>query len=233
MQIIAVIPVHGRLPLLKLTIERLYQKNNIHHVICVGELDNKKTCTGAGAEFIEHPNLPIGRKLNIGFQRAKELHSEAVTFVGSSDWLCDTWFDITGPLALKYEIVGKREFNMAHIFPSGIALSIWPGYPIGSQREKEPIGIGRVCSISFMEKVDWTPFADNLNCSLDYSMMINMQKIGGTCYIYNSPEIQSLSISCDKWNNMHNFLSLSKGLTFKEPNKWLEMWFPEIFKIQL
>lgn len=221
-------PVHGRLPLLKITIERLYLKNNINHVICVGELENKRTCNNAGAEFIEYPNLPIGRKLNAGFQRAGELKCDAVSFVGSSDWLCDSWYQIIAPMTEQYEIVGKREFNMCHINDS-IHLSIWPGYPAGSVREKEPIGIGRVCSAAFMDRVRWMPFTDTLNNSLDYSMMLSMQKIGGTCFIYNSPEIQSLSISCEKWSNMHNFYVLSKGLTFKEPELWLRMWFPEIF----
>lgn len=228
MKIIAIIPVHGRLPLLKLTIERLYFKNKIHHVICIGEEENKKTCNDAGAEFIVHPNKPIGKKLNVGFLRAKELKPDAVSFVGSSDWLCDTWFDITGPLAEKYEIIGKRDFNMAHINES-IHVSVWPGYPLGSCREREPIGIGRVCSASFMDKVEWMPFEDHLNNSLDYSMMLAMQKHNGTCFIYNSPEIQSLSISCEKWTNMHKFEKLSNGLVLRMPEVWLQMWFPEIF----
>lgn len=230
MNVIAIIPVHGRLPLLKLTIERLYLKNNINHVICIGEIENKKTCNDAGAEFIEHPNLPIGKKLNVGFKRAEELKPDAVSFVGSSDWLCDKWFDIIAPLTVKYELIGKREFNMVHISDK-YHLSLWPGYPAGSIREKEPIGIGRVCSASFLDKVKWMPFNDNLNNSLDYSMIISLQKVSGTCFIYNSPEIQSLSISCDRWSNMHNFFYLSKGLTFQYPEEWLKMWFPEIFAL--
>lgn len=230
MKIIAVIPVHGRLPLLKLTVERLYNKNNIHHVICVGEKENRKTCNDAGAEFIEHPNLPIGKKLNVGFQRAEELKPDAVSFVGSSDWLSDLWFDIIAPYIEKYEIIGKREFNMVHI-DSSIHHSLWPGYPFGSVRQNEPIGIGRLCSASFMDKVKWTPFVDGLNNSLDYSMILSMQKVGGTCFIFNSPEIQSLSISCDKWSNMHNFIRLSNGVQFTYPERWLSMWFPEIFEL--
>jgi hypothetical protein len=228
MKVIVVIPVHGRLPLLKLTIERLYLKNKVSHVICVGERANEKTCTDAGAEFIQHPNKPIGRKLNKGFQRAKELKPDAVSFVGSSDWLSDNWFDVTLPYTEKYHIVGKRSFNMVHV-TDHVIVAEWLGYPFGSGRVEELIGIGRVCSSEFLDNCNWKPFDDALNNSLDWSMWSKLKKIQDAKEC-DYPNIQSLSISCDKWSNMHNFNGLLlKSIVNPHSETWLNKWFPEIY----
>jgi len=231
MKVIAVIPVHGRLPLLKLTIERLYLKNKIDHVICVGEKDNMETCIKAGAEFIKHPNKPIGKKINKGFLRAKQLQPDAVSFVGSSDWLSDNWFDLTVPFTEKYDIIGKRQFNMVHK-DKYLTVAEWQGYHHGSGRERELIGIGRVCSASFLEKIKWMPVDDNLNNSLDYAMVRKLGQVRGTTFEYSSEAIQSLSVSCNLWGNMHSFNSLLiHSVINMDPEEWLRNWFPEIFSL--
>jgi hypothetical protein len=47
---------------------------------------------------------------------------------------------------------------------------------------------------------------------------------------YNS--IQSLSVSCDKWGNMHSFFGLLQySIINPEPVEWLNEWFPEIFEL--
>jgi hypothetical protein len=231
MKTLAVIPVHGRLPLLKVTIQRLYDKNKVDHVICVGETEDEKTiCLKSGAEFITHKNKPLGRKWNAGFLKAKEYNPDAVVYVGSSDWLSDNWIPVLFPLVEKYELIGKKDYNMLHI-SNDFKLGHWKQYPLGSGREDEPIGIGRLLSNRFLNIVDWQPFDDYLNKSMDYSMMFKLRN-KGTCYIYNSPEIQSLSISCDKWSNMHTSdLQQPNVIKFSHPEMWLKIWFPEALKI--
>lgn len=232
MKIIAVIPVHGRLPLLKLTIQRLLLKNKIYKIICLGETEEEAfCCESVGAKFVWHKNSPLGRKLNTGFRIAKDYNPDAVSFIGSSDWLCDEWFNILTTYIDKYDLCGKRDFIMVHINKK-IEVLYWPGYPVGSGREYEPIGIGRILSASVLDKLDWQPFDDSLNCSLDYSMIFSLMQIKGNCYINNSPELQSLSVSCDKWSNLHSFEKEKKnGIIFEKPEIWLKMWFPEIFEL--
>ena len=91
------IPVHGRLPLLRLTIQRLLTRNKAHAVLCLGDSpEEEKACSDAGARFIYHVNKPIARKLNTGFQIAAEYDPDAVMYVSSSDWLSDNWLDEAG-----------------------------------------------------------------------------------------------------------------------------------------
>ena len=231
MNIAAIIPVHGRHPLLKLTIQRLLNKNRIRHVICVGEEDNLRVCEDAGAMFIQHQNKPIGMKINIGFARAKELKVDAAAFVGSSDWLSDSWFDITAPYLKDNAIVGKEVFNLAHITDS-IYVAEWQGYGKDTGRKGELIGIGRVYSGEFLDRINWEPVAYHLNNSLDYSTIMKLVKLRPPMSVldYDSDIIQSLSISCDKWSNMHSFdRELYNSILNLDPTDWLRKYFREPF----
>jgi len=97
-RVVAVIPVHERLELLPLTITRLYKKNGLDRVICVGDGRKEKAiCMEAGAMWVTHQNKPLGAKWNYGYQAARELKPDAVVFVGSSDWICDDWIQIMRP----------------------------------------------------------------------------------------------------------------------------------------
>ena len=90
-RVVAVIPVFGRHPLLKHTIERLLKRNGCSDVICVGEEEDRDVCKVAGAKFYYKDNKYLGEKWNHAFKKAKELKPDAVLFVGSSDWLSDNW----------------------------------------------------------------------------------------------------------------------------------------------
>ena len=164
---VAVIPVHERHSLLRVTIKRLYEKNGVDHVICIGENSNREVCQNAGAEFVEHPNLPLGRKWNAGFRVARQYRPDCVVYVGSSDWLSDNWLSVMYPLSLMYAVVGKLDFNMLHI-GSGLKVGFWPRYPVGTGRENELIGIGRLISREFLDLIAWEPFDDELNKSMDW-----------------------------------------------------------------
>ena len=93
-EIVAVMAVRGRLPLLKYTVQRLLQKNGCMAVVCVGDSDDEqRVCQEAGAHFVFHDNEPLGAKWNAGFIYAQKLNPKGCLFVGSSDWLSDNWPD--------------------------------------------------------------------------------------------------------------------------------------------
>jgi len=116
---VAVMPVHGRLPLVSLTIQRLLVKNRFHAVICLGDSpEEEKICRDAGAGFIYHANRPIGRKLNTGFQIAADYDPHAVMYVSSSDWLSDNWLDVVSSYVGEFDLVGKLDgcfFCVCHV----------------------------------------------------------------------------------------------------------------------
>lgn len=208
MKTVAVIPVKGRLPLLKYTIQRLYRKNGVDKVICVGDTAEEKLCCEYnGAEFVQHPNEPLGKKWNKGFLAAKRHDPDAVLFVGSSDWISDNWIPFMAPFIMEQgiDLIGKPDFYMLDISAAkGLRFCHWEGYGKGP-RQQEPIGIGRILSKRILDLMDWKPIQDELNNSIDWSMYHRVLSLDGKCMNLKTDNIQSLSISTDRWPNKHKF----------------------------
>lgn len=204
MRTVAVIPAFGRLPLLKHTIERLLKKNKVNHVVVVAWSDEEKErIEKAGGIFVKHENQPLGKKWNAGFKFAKTLKPDACVFVGSSDWLSDNWVTEMLPYMENYDMIGKKDFYMIDIGQT-IRACFWVGYEKG-EREKEPIGIGRILSARILDKMDWKPFSDEKNHNMDYMMFHKCYQLGGKIALIESDELKSLSISTNRWGNMHKF----------------------------
>lgn len=230
-RVIACMPCHGRLPLLKHTIERLYKKNGVFKVICAGGTEEEETCLKAGADFILHPNKPLGRKWNAAFQAAEKYMPDACLFVGSSDFISDSWISVLSPYMNDFDLVGLPNCYFADI-GSEIRAVHWPGYD--NYRKGESIGIGRMISARVLSKINYAPFDPKLDSSLDYSMIGNVNK-HGCCKTITADDICSLSISTNKWTNLHKFdqhwFGMLKSEKIKEPIPFLMKHFPEAFQI--
>jgi glycosyltransferase involved in cell wall biosynthesis len=246
MKIIAVIPTYGRPELLRITVKRLYEKNKVNDVICVGSNFSGK------ALYRYHDNQPLGRKWNYGFTEARKLKADAVLYVGSSDWVSDNWIEVMMPYLKDYDMVGKLDYNLAHVTDQ-IKLLKFKGYTDpkwsirtllirhsmrhflnGNDRTGEPIGIGRLIRAEVLDKMDWKPFYDDYNSSMDWCMMKRIKAVGGNFAIHKGEDIQSLAVSCNLWGNMHwsrweQFMPNMERI--KDP-KWIETWFPELPNFQ-
>jgi hypothetical protein len=229
--VVAVIPVKGRHPLVKHTIERLLTKNKVQKVICVVDSnEDYHVCHAAGAEVIPHFEKKLGAKWNLGFKKAQEYNPDACLFVGSSDWICEDWIDYCEPYIGRYDMVGKPDFYLLD-YGKILRLCHWKGYT-DPRRQNEPIGIGRLISKRVLDLLDWQPMDPSLDSSLDYSMWKKVQAVGGSVGLLRTDEIQSLSLSTDAWVNKHRFedhFQNKKGLESAkmEPRPFLEKYFPE------
>ena len=240
MKYIAVIPVCGRIPLLKHTITRLLKKNGCYAVICAGSnMEERIACTEAGAHFIYHENYPLGKKWNALFLVAREMGADACLFVGSSDWVSDKWIKVCEPYLEEYGMVGKAGCYMVDISSAfGYRLVYWPGYAIGgadtkdkTERINEPIGIGRLLSKKSLDKMDWKPFNDHAHSSLDWTMYNKVLENEDKVKLLSDNTIHSMSISTDIWSNKHAFdshwnneLSSEKII---DADGFCSKWFPE------
>lgn len=201
-KVVAIVPVHGRLPLLPLTIKRLIYKNKCE-VICVGDgLHEKAICIEAGAHWVASKNKPLGGKWNRGFQAAKSLNPDACLYVGSSDWLSDSWTTHMKPHVDLHQIAGVPGCYFMDI-QQKIRLVNWPGY-IGT-RSDETIGIGRMLSAELLQKINWKPFDDLKDSSLDRSMKDICAKVGFTDFKVKDDRLKAVSISTSQWENKHQF----------------------------
>src|SRR5688572_7366782 len=97
-RVAACLAVQGRLPLLRYTIKRLFEKNKVDRVICSGDQpEDRKLCESLGAIWVQARNNPLGNKWNKSFQEAAKYNPDACVFVGSSDWISDNWIPFMKP----------------------------------------------------------------------------------------------------------------------------------------
>lgn len=211
--IVAVIPVLGRLPLLKHTITRLLKKCSVDVVICIGGPEERHTCQQAGAIYFEYKNHPLGDKWNFGFQKARECNPFAVLFVGSSDWVTDNWVETCRPYLRDNGMVGKAGCHFLDIRrKSERRLVHWAGYSTGGRlmddrikRKDEPIGGGRMIASRVLDKINWTPFESKKDNSLDWHMYNKTLEVGEKVKIIDDENIHIMGISTDAWQNKHQF----------------------------
>lgn len=208
--VIACVAVHGRLPLLKHTIERLYKKNGCYKVICSGDgLEEKKLCESLGAVWVPAKNKPLGAKWNAAFMKAKSFYPDAVLYVGSSDFVSDNWITVMKPYVENYDFVGAPGCHFLDIGDE-MRVCFWPGYKFSQfhkDRGTETIGIGRMISARLMNKIGWQPFDNNYDNSLDRSMKERCKKYGLVDDYMVNENIKAVSISTNRWANKHNFTS--------------------------
>jgi hypothetical protein len=240
--VIAVIPVHGRGPLVAKTIERLLKVNGCSQVICSGQgEEDKKVCEDAGAIWVEHPNSPLGKKWNAAFLKAKEFSPDACLFMGSSDWISENWLAEILPHLDTHAMVGPIGCYFGDFRDGKTRLVDWPGYAKGSKdrpsdprRLNEPIGIGRVLSSEYLDAVGWTPIDDHLDSSIDWSMYMRVFQAGFTVGLYNGPA-KAMSISCDLWDNKHQFEEHWNGKfpssVIEKPDLVLSALFADIYDV--
>lgn len=240
MKITAVMPVKGRLPLLKHTIGRLI-KNNIS-VVCCGHTDEELVvCIKAGAEFIQVPDhTQLGLKWQLCINLARQENDcDAIMIMGSSDFVSDNWCDVLYPDFDKgYGMTGTAGILFLDI-AKGNELSMieWKGYH--EHRIGEPIGTGRMISRKMLDLLDWQLFDRNINSSLDHSTMKKIWAVkdkweGDPIYCNPSKDIRALSISTYQWVNKHSFLRESLSPTAKRienPDEVLTKYFPEVVNL--
>ena len=231
MKTAAVIPVLGRRPLLQHTITRLLKVNKVDHVICVGDIstDDLQVCVDAGAYFVNHVNSPLGAKWNRGFYIAREMNPDAVVFVGSSDWLSANWLDVMLPQMQGNDMIGVAGFTMCDIRENLRAVH-WYGYT--GQRAGEPIGIGRIISAAALDRMNWRPFDNDRENSMDRMMYSRCDHVK----LVSDESVTALSISTGKWPNKHKFdqhyNNEIEGLNNKISPDALLAEFPELLTLQ-
>lgn len=232
-KVVACIPVLGRLPLLEQTIKRLYRKNDVYKVICVGHgNEERNVCEDAGAVWVQHRNRPLGDKWNAGFIEAKQFNPDACLYVGSSDFVSYNWIDRMAPFVRQHHLVGVPGMFLVDV-ANEIRLCYWPGYD--PKVRNESIGIGRMLSGELLDSIGWAPFKPFLEKSLDRSMIETCATKHVKEFILHTQEIRALSISTNQWPNKHRFEQHWSGdlpsQRIEGHHAFLGKNFPEVYEI--
>ena len=234
-RVVACIPVKGRAPLVEQTIKRLYWKNGVYRVICVGDdLHDRKVCEKAGAVWVQFNNKPLGAKWNAAFEEAKKYEPDACLYVGSSDWLSGNWIDFMRPHVDEHHLVGAPGMYLVDSSSKGLRGVYWPGYNL--EKRNESIGIGRMLSRELLDRMKWCPFEGTSDRSLDRSMTDKCARFGFKEFMLQNPQMMALSLSFpERWPNKHIFDMHWNGLLPSQkidPVPFMTTHFPEIFEIE-
>jgi len=209
-RVVACLAVLGRLPLLELTIRRLYEKNGCYKVICAGhDPKDREVCERAGAVWVQARNNPLGFKWNKSFEAARQFDPDACLFVGSSDWLSDNWIPIMRPYLESYDLVGVPGMHLLHVCEDPL-LCCWPGYI--NQRRGESIGIGRMLGRQLLDRIQFKPFKERLESSLDNSMQDISSIHAARIHLVDNKNIVALSLSTNLWPQKHKFADHYLGI---------------------
>ena len=235
--IFASIPVNGRHELLPHTIERLLNKCGVSKVYCIGNNPiDRAICEAAGAEWINHPNSPLGKKWNMGIKAAIEsgINYDGFLFVGSSDWISENWIETFAPYLSEYDMVGTTNCYFLDINTNGSKRVMhWKGY--SNNRKGEAIGIGRLYSMRVVKKLEGKIFNDSSEKNMDYESMKRVLSVNGKIESFIADNAITVSISTNKWENKHNFETEVKtdpnSIEIANTDEWLKMNFPEGFKV--
>lgn len=229
--VVAVIPCFGRFALLRQTVNRLVNKNRVKVLLVGHENEVMKIARDFDVHFLYHENKLLGEKWNAGFRHAKTLNPEAVLFVGSSDWVENTWVERCLTELKEFDMVGTLGCYLLDIkAPRGRRLVHWPGYGRG-ERKEETIGIGRMISARILDKFNWEPFDSKKDNSMDWQMWQNVLNHGGKVKVI---EGRNMAISTNIWPNKHKFAEHWAGQLRSqrmEPDSFLREYFPEALNL--
>jgi hypothetical protein len=235
MNTVAVVPIKGRGPLIKLTIGRLVKQ--CYKVICIGSRESERTiCEAVGATFIMIPdNICLGAKWQLGIDHARKLNPYSIMIMGSSDMVQNGWVEIMNDeLTNGYAMTGTEGIYFLDIQQGNKKRMIhWAGY-FGS-REGEPIGTGRVISAKALDLINWQLINKSINSSIDYSICQSLEPVRPhfTKLIHNQKGLKCLSISTYKWENMHKFERelMSPKAKLINADEIIKEYFPEMFNL--
>jgi hypothetical protein len=191
--ICVIIPVKGRLSLLAWTLDRLLGSG--YKVVCVGsDYEAEDLVRLMGADWVYHPNFPLGMKYNAGWEYAMRKYDPDFYVMGNaSDWYSNGLIEsmivnIGNNKAIG--LINKHYYNVSDL---GSRLCFVKNGRLG--------GSGLVVRGDVVRDWGGRIFNDVMDMDLDWSILDNLK---GHIGIYRG-NIPLLSISFHKWPNAYNF----------------------------
>ena len=235
MKIVACMPVYGRHVILKHTITRLLTINKVDIVICAGNLpEDKELVESCGAEWVEAENSPLGAKWNKAFQAAQKHNPDACLYIGSDDWLSEDYLPTMLPHLKTYDLIGKTDFYLCHISAyKDVVLSVAysDGY-VGTDREGESVGGGRLLSRKLLDKIKFTPFKEDEDNSMDWWMLQKAQGVNAKIKTFTGGSGNILAFSSNLWKTKHAFdVDATSYLENGDADDFLTKHFPDAYSV--
>jgi hypothetical protein len=127
---------------------------------------SRKVAETVGAHYVEHENLPLGRKLNAGCLAAKNYGVDTITWLQTDD-ICDNF-------AWNTLLATMHQFNYAGFLDCYMydrqerEMIYWNGYD--GPRTGQTLGILRTFRHDLLDEIEWKPFSEGDHINQDGRM---------------------------------------------------------------
>lgn len=199
-----------------------------HKVVLVGnDFEAEEMAVSMGADWVWHPNHPLGLKCNAGWSYAMKQYDPDFYVMGNaSDWYSDGYlefacsqignyggFAVTNKYFLNY---GRRENRLV------------------DNLGNEPRSSGLILTREVVNDFDGEPFNDVMDSDLDWSILTNVKDAGFRLNTYAGLDHKVLSVSFYKWVNAYNFEGYwGRGVRMGDGRDWLREHFPDALDMTL
>jgi hypothetical protein len=156
-----IIPIWGRDWLTNHLLNYYYQFDDSrteYMIVVVGSEGKKSERLARGLTYINRGNEPLDRKYDEGFLYCKQFNPDAVTLIGSDDFITQNYFEwALDHVKRGTHYVGLKDF---HLVDTGSnQIHYWEGYSnTVPSRKNDSIGAGRIYSEFLLNKINWQPF---------------------------------------------------------------------------
>ena len=173
MKVVILTAVWKRPELFKIFLDGIkrVRKNTEHEVILVTVGSEKKSFSN---NHIEHNNFPLSHKWQSGLNHVRTLNPDYVLMLGSDDFICSNLLGVyTKEMDKGTDLIGLLDCYFLDARVN--SLTHWLGYR--NHRRGESIGMARMLSSKFLDKLDWQMWVKPINKGLDSEMMRNIRSV--------------------------------------------------------
>jgi hypothetical protein len=179
-------------------------------------------------KYFNYENFPISNKWNYAASILKTKVFDYVIFLGSDDFVDeDLMNEYYKKMKSKYDFIGIQDMYVYNL--KNNKKYYWRGYKKETGRQGETIGLGRCFSKNLLEKLNYQPWIDGINKSLDSSMQnklkgisnftkttINLKKDGGfACDVKSNLNITNIEMYNDLEDTKNEKFNLFDNSEFK------------------
>jgi len=226
MNMVAIIPVHGRLSLLAWTLDRLVSSGC--KVVCVGsDPEAQDLVRSMGIDWVYHPNHPLGMKYNAGWEYAMRKYDPDHYLMGNaSDWYGRGYLQYACRNMNGYDGFAPSNKYYLHYGRNGRLLV--------DNKGSVPRSTGLVLTRDVVRHFDGRPFNDTMDSDLEWSVMTNLKDEGFRVKVYDQMAYPVMGISFHKWGGSYRFDSYwNRGNQMGDGWEWLMINFPEALGMTL
>lgn len=210
--------VYGREELFKKWAENVLKTfGNIPVSVACSEEHYKEIIKGFGFIPVFSENDPLGAKANDSVRALKGKVDYVIT-TGSDDFFSKNAKKVYKD-NFKYDFFGFLDCYF-HDQRTNETL-YWPGYT-EKRRKGEPIGAGKMIKAELLDKMNWRPFVETINMSLDYYYTKRVQQITDNIKLTSMKDLKDFYIVDIKSDgNMNSFKKIKNINNIEEcSNLW-------------